>query len=193
MKDVIVRSCGPCGEEQEHEVLRRRGGALTLKCTSCSNIVRMYERAPRTTEVKVIVSKGERSAQKRISLPHDDIVAVGDVLIIDSKRVKVTSISMGEARVENAPVTEISTIWAIHHESVPVHFSINKGSGATISEVVHVPPEEEFETDTIEEIKGRKVLIHAIKTSYGTVRNGSAAAEDIVRVYAKYVREKWGR
>jgi uncharacterized Zn finger protein len=192
MNEVIVRFCESCGSEREHEVLRRRDGALTLRCRDCSKIVRVSERTPRTRDVRVIVSRGERSAQKHVALPDDDVVATGDELIVDSKRVKVTSIDSKGARVDGAVVEDISTIWATYHESVAVHFSINKGSG-TISEVVHVPPEEEFATGTIEEIKGRKVLIHVIKTETRMVRDGSAAAEEIVRVYAKYVRERWMR
>jgi uncharacterized Zn finger protein len=156
-------------------------------------VVRVIERTPRVIDVKVIVSKGSRSVTKTLSLPAEDMIAVGDILIVDSRRVKVTSISQGEQRVDTAQVSDLSTVWGVDYESVPVHISINKGSGTTISETVYVPPEEEFEVDAIEEIKGKKVLIYAIRTGGGTMKSGSYPAEEIVRIYAKCIREKWGR
>lgn len=192
MAEIMMRFCESCSSDREHEVVRRRNGALTLKCASCSKVVRVSERTSRTKEVRVIVSRGERSTPKKIALPEDEMIAVGDELIVDSKRVRVSAIESDGSRVDSAAVEDIATLWATYYESIAVHFSINKGS-ATISEIVHAPPEEEFSTDTIEEIKGRKVLIHAIRTNDGMVHDGSATAEEIVRIYAKYVRERWMR
>lgn len=186
----VERFCDVCGCATLHEVVRQRRSVLTLRCPHCSRVSRVP--APKVCEVRVIVSRGGRSRSRSIVLPRDDEVMVGDELIVDSRRVMVTALDVKGERSERAAAGDVDTIWSTDRESVPVRFSINKGEN-TVSDIIHASPDEEIHTDTIEDVKGRKVLIHAIRTRTGTVRNGYARAGDIVRVYARYVRERRGR
>jgi uncharacterized Zn finger protein len=188
---TLLKQCEACGLETEHTLTKSRSRVLA-RCSSCGHTAKVEIKEDGPVPVKVMVSRGERTRVHQIELPPEDEIAVGDELMVGTSRVKVRSIESGGQRVEEASAEDIDTVWATFHDHVVVHFSVNRGS-KTQSFEVKAKPEEEFEVNELESVGGLTVLIHSIKTETRTLRSGSARAEEIVRVYATPVREKWGR
>ena len=188
---TLLKPCEACGLETTHTLTKSRSRVLA-RCSSCGFTAKVELKEEGPVPVKVIISRGERTRVHQMELPPEDEIAVGDELMVSEHRVKVRSIESGGRRVDVACAEDIDTVWATFHDHVIVHFSVNRGS-KTQSFEVKAKPEEEFAVDDLEEVGGLKVLIHSIKTEHRTLRSGSARAEEIVRVYASPVREKWGR
>jgi uncharacterized Zn finger protein len=188
---TLLKGCEACGLETTHTLTKSRSRVLA-RCSSCGFTAKVELKDQGPVPVKVVVSRGERSRVQQVDLPPEDEIAVGDELMVGAHRVKVRSIESGGRRVDEAAAEDIDTVWATFHDHVTVHFSVNKGS-KTQSFEVKAQPEEEFIINELEDVGGLTVVIHAIKTEGRMLHAGSARAEDIVRVYASPVRQKWGR
>jgi len=191
--NALFLDCPSCGEQCLHEVLKGRisGKKETMeavvKCQKCGNVHPEIISEPKPIKVPIIVSELDRSKRKAIELGSDEMLAVGDELMVDDLQVVVTSIEVDDRRVDTSPVGKIGTIWAKKFDKIRVKISINKVDKTIPVEVTALPDEEFYVGDLV--VVGKyNVVIHSIKTTTGIVREGCAQARNIVRIYAKSVR-----
>ncbi|MCX9010185.1 MAG: HVO_0476 family zinc finger protein [Candidatus Methanoperedens sp.] len=140
--------------------------------------------------VRVIVSKGERSVHVRALL--SGIIRTGDELLIDDEAtgeaypVKVTSIEVGDKRVDSTAAEDIKTLWARAIDEVTVKIAVSHRQ-TTESIEMRVPGGNEFVVGEKVKVNNRELKIIRIKIRDGGFksRRGTAvAAKDIRRIYA---------
>lgn len=191
-----VLECPRCGEEN-HRILKgkvagKKGETIecTVKCSKCGGVRKTILRQEKPILVKMIVSEEDKSVRKETELLPSEEMLVGDRLMVDGLEVKVSSIESDGKRVQTAPAKDIDTLWAKRADKVKVKFSIGKGP-KTISKELIAQPDEEFFVGDMVEIGRMKVTIHKIKCKDGLLRKGGAEASQIVRIYAKAIKETW--
>lgn len=193
MPSTIYIECPNCGASTLHEVLSGRIGGkretleATVQCRKCGTIHNTSYVEMKPVKVPIIISNLGKSRKEEIELGPDELIAIGDELLIGDSQVIVTSIESHERRMKEAVAREIDTIWAKKFDRVRVKISINKGS-RTIPAELEVPPEEEFFVGDIFRVGKFDVVVHSIKTRNKLMHEGSCQAQDVVRIYAKIVR-----
>ncbi len=195
---ALVLRCDTCGDVS-HRVLRGRvGGKADLvfegvvKCTKCGQIRSVQTREPRPVRVPVVVSWLESSERTSLEFTPSERVSVGEELELDGTVLRVTAIDASGGRVPEAEAGEIGTIWTQRIDRVRIKMSVNKGM-RTVAEWLVAAPDEEFEVGDIVDLGKDRVLVHHIRTRYRTIREGSARADEIVRMYGRVVRERISR
>ena len=115
-------------------------------------------------------------------------MASGDVLLSDLGQVEVTSIEVGDKRVNKASLEEVSTIWAKSIE-IParIGFSVDL-HGEVDSYKVDLDRDFEIAPGDIVKIDKHIVKVHVIKTQERKLTSGFAKAAVITRVYSKPVK-----
>ncbi len=188
--------CPVCGKETLHKILKgevgTKGEEVTIdgviQCNECGNTRHKTIRENSAIDVPVIVSWQDSSYKEQLSLYPEEWVHKGDDLLIDGKRVKVTSLEgEGNRRKNSAKAEDIVTIWTREHEKELVKVSIHKGRSST-SKTLEAAPEEEFFIGDMLDVGKYKTVIHRINTKDGTIKRGKAKAEDITRIYTKTIR-----
>jgi len=101
----------------------------------------------------------------------------------------VTAIEVEGKRVHQAKASEVDTIWAKRADKVWVAFSVNMAN-RTVARRILAAPDEEFVVGDIVDLGRDRVLVHRIRTTHKTLREGTVPASDIVRVYGRIVRER---
>ena len=185
--------CPNCGENTGHKVISTRVGDkgiwYVLQCTKCGYTYKKYIENEKIKDVKVIWSWREKSEVKKISLFEEDTLKIGDEITVNGINSKITAIDSMGRRVKSAKVKDMDTIWAKRFDKVIVKISVNRGRKTIPVEIV-VHPDEEFYVGDIINIKKMKCVIHKIKIEKKFIVKGSALARDIVRIYAKEIRER---
>jgi len=188
--------CPRCGETI-HRILKgkvtgKKGETIecVVKCSECGDVRKTTVKRERPVSVSLIVSSEEESQRKKIELLPSEEVAVEDRMIVDGLEVEVSSIESGGKRVDIASAKEIDTLWTKRADKVKVKFSISKGP-KTLSKEILAEPDEEFFVGDMVELGRMKVVIYRIKCKERMVRKGGAPALDIVRIYAKGIKEVW--
>jgi len=192
---ALVLVCEECGE-MPHRVLSGRVSGTdavvfqgTVKCSSCGRIRSVTVREDRPVEVPAIVSEGAKSERTTVEFGPDELVEVGARLEVDGHRLEVMAIEVGERRVPASKAANVRTIWVKRIDRLPVKFSVNKGSRTVVFNI-DAAPDEEFEVGDIVDLGRERAVIHRIRVGSRTLRRGAAAAEDIVRMYGRMVRER---
>jgi uncharacterized Zn finger protein len=189
----LYLECPTCGEKTLHEVLRGKMSRAkdtmetTVKCQVCGTVQTTVVREPKTIHLPVVLSDMDKSRKMQLELAVDELVSLDDEMFIDDTNVIVTGIEQNGKRVTHAPAGEVQTIWVKRFDKVRVKISVNKTSKTLAAEVFALPDEEFYVGDTLQ-VGRDNVVIHNIKTTTGTVREGGVAARDIVRIYAKCMR-----
>ncbi|MHB8605714.1 MAG: HVO_0476 family zinc finger protein [Thermoplasmatota archaeon] len=187
--------CPDCGEETLHRVLHgklgTRGGYTldaTVECSECGRIHPTVVREPGDVTFPVIVSERAESVRTSMTLPAGDILELDDRLVIDGHEVRVTGLeTKANRRVESATAEELLTLWTTKHEKLVVKWTINMNKKTISKETIALPTDEFHVGD--EQTFGRlRITIHGIKLADKMLRRGSAAAEDIRRIFAKPTR-----
>ena len=185
--------CPNCGNETEHKILSSKvmgnGIEYVLQCLTCKYTYKKYIENEKIRDLKVVWSWKDKSEIKKISLFENDIVSVGDEMEIGGITSKITAIDSKGKRVKKARVGDIDTLWAKRFDRVVVKISVNKGTKTVSSEMV-VNPYEDFYIGDLIDIKNTKCVIHRIKVHDRFITRGSAKAKDIVRIYAKEIKER---
>src|SRR3990170_4770677 len=119
----------------------------------------------------------------------DERGEVGARLDVDGHRLEVKAIEVGERRVPASKAANVRTLWVTRVDRVRVKFSVNKGSRTVVVDIDALP-DEEFEVGDIVDLGRERAVIHSIRVGSRTLRRGAAAAEDIVRMYGRIVRER---
>lgn len=195
LPQAVTAACPDCGDETPHRVLHGRMGTrggltldATVQCDECGRVHHVVLREAPDVEFPVVVSTGPTSARTKLVLPGDEVVRVGDELIVDDRAVQVTGIERKDGlRRDRAVVSDVGTLWARDFESLRIRVGINL-RGRTIVKEIQAHPEREF-TLGQELMFGRlRVTVHAVKTKERMLRRGSAPAREIVKVFAKPTR-----
>ncbi|MEE9116931.1 MAG: HVO_0476 family zinc finger protein [Thermoplasmata archaeon] len=188
--------CPKCGEAT-HRILKgrvsgKKGETLecVVKCSECGDVRKVTIKREKPVTVKIIVSDEDRSKRTGLELLPSEEIVVGDRMILDGQEVEVSSIESDGRRVEVALAKEIDTLWTKRADRVKVKFSITKGR-RTLSKEIFAQPDEEFYVGDLVELGRMKVVIHRIKCRDRMIRDGSATASSIVRIYAKGIKEVW--
>lgn len=192
---ALVLVCEECGEVPHRVLSGRMSGSDaivfqgTVKCGSCGRVRTISVREDRPIEVAAIISDGGKSERTMVEFAPDELVEVGARLEVDGHRIEVTAIEVAERRVPASKAAAVRTLWAKRVDRVRVKFSVNKGS-RTVVFTIDAPPDEEFEVGDIVDVGKERAVVHTIRVGERTLRRGAAAAEDIVRMYGRVVRER---
>jgi uncharacterized Zn finger protein len=189
---ALYLDCETCGDITLHEVVHGRVSGkklqLRVRCRECGRKSEHVREEVATSQVPVVVSEGERSHRTKVEIETDDVILVGDELLVDGIPVQVRGIEVGtDKRVDSAPVKDIQTLWTVRFDRVVVKFSINMGHRTKAGSQV-ASPDEEFTVGEMVQVSGVTAVIHRIKTWDRTIQYGSAEARDIRRIYGKAVR-----
>ena len=193
---ALVLTCEACGEEGPHRVLKGRlsgkGDVVfegVVKCSACGSVRNVSMRESKPIEIPLIVSWMEKSVRQSIEMGPDEIVAVGSEMFLVDGPARVTSIESKGRRVPEAKASEIDAIWVKRSDKVWVSFSVNMGN-RTVSRKILAAPDEEFLVKDIVDVGRERVLVHHIRTTHRTIHQGTATADEIVRIYGTIVRER---
>ncbi len=189
---ALYMDCDTCGDITLHEVVHGKVAGkkvhLQVRCRDCGTTSQRTQEDVDTTLVPVVVSEGERSHRTKVEIESDDVILVGDELLVDGVPVQVRGIEVGtDQRVDSAGVKEIKTLWTVRFDQVTVKFSINMGHRTKAGSQI-ASPDEEFTVGELVQVAGVTAVIHRIKTWDRTLQHGSAEARDIRRIYGKAVR-----
>jgi uncharacterized Zn finger protein len=179
----------PLCDSESNEIIKSKGKTtreILLKCNECGNTFRETVTIPKMVECRIIISKFEDSQKKNLKLYPDEVLGVGDVLLVDDEEVKVTSLENNRGgRVLRSEVSLLETIWASSLTGqVRVGISVDFG-GRILSRKVEI--ERDFQFTVGDVVKMGKTLfrIKSMKTIDAKVRKGSSRAEDTKRVYGQ--------
>ena len=191
---AVYAVCPQCGERTPHEILKgkfgmKSGGVLecTVRCSSCDRIHKDRIEISKEIEVPLVVSDEKNSYRTSVSLEEDEIVGVGDELLLEQYPVIITSIELTGKRVGRCAASEVRTIWAKRYDKVKVGLSLNRGA-TTTSVYFWAVPDEEFSIGDIVTIQGITVALSKIKTTWGKVKRGTVEARDIRRLYGRLIK-----
>ncbi|UCC93462.1 MAG: hypothetical protein JSW25_02000 [Thermoplasmata archaeon] len=189
---ALYLECDACGDITLHEVVHGKVSGkklqLQVRCRECGTRSEHLREEVATSHVPVVISEGERSHRTKVEIESDDVILLGDELLVDGIPVQVRGIEVGtDQRVDSAPVRDIKTLWTVRFDKVVVKFSINMGHMTKAGSQV-ASPDEEFTVGEMVQVKGVTAVIHRIKTWDRTLQRGSAEARDIRRIYGKAVR-----
>lgn len=177
--------CEACGIDTEHSVVKRRGSELLVKCAECGHVQLITEK-PRLKEVKVVISRYERSEGKAVLFPAEEEVNTGDEVVVEEEPLRITAIDTESGkRVKKAKIKEVKTLWCISLAiPVRVKYSLHFG-GTTTSGEIHTSRDRVFSVGEVVVTPEETFIIEKIKTRDRLLRRGSATAEEIVRLYGR--------
>jgi len=189
---ALYLDCEACGDITLHEVVHGKVSGtklhLQVRCRECGTKSDHVREEVATSLIPVVISEGENSLRTTFEIETDDVLLVGDELLVDGIPVQVRGIEIGtDKRVDSASVKEIKTLWTVRFDKIIVKFSVNMGhrtkSGSQVA-----TPDEEFTVGDLVQLKDVTAVIHRIKTWDQILHHGSAEARDIRRIYGKAVR-----
>jgi uncharacterized Zn finger protein len=189
---AIYQECESCGDITLHEVVHGKVSGkrldLTVRCQDCGTTSHQTREETKITTLKVVISEGDRSRRTTLDIESDEVLLLGDELMVDGVPVQVRGIEVGtDLRVDKSPVTKIVTLWTVRFDKIKVKFSINMGHRTKAAEEV-AAPDEEYTVGEMVTVKGITAVIHRIKTWDRVMQRGTAEARDIKRIYGKAVR-----
>lgn len=196
----VGTSCPACAPDTEvvHEVLKP-GGQATVRCSECGHVHKVRLEEQKTCERDVVVSQDGESFSTSTEIPTDETLAVGEEFVLDTPEalltVRITSLEVGDGRVESAIAEEIDTVWTrvVGNVSVDVTLNPSGRNDETRSVELRVPGDYEFTVGTSEELAGESFTIKGIHLradaeGYGFEKldheGDMAFAKDVNRVYA---------
>ena len=186
--------CPICGSD-EIEILNAKQKSskkkLTeeylLKCEECGHVFKDAISLKKPQPYRLIISEQDKSHKTTIDLSPSDELANGDVLLSEFGQVEVTSIEVGDKRVNKSKIEDISTIWASSVE-IParIGFSVDL-HGEVDSYKLDLERDFEIAPGDVVKIDKHVVKVHVIKTQDRKLTSGFAKAAVIKRVYSKPV------
>jgi uncharacterized Zn finger protein len=179
----------PLCDSESNEIIKSKGKTtreILLKCNECGNTFRETVTIPKMVECRIIISKFEDSQKKNLKLYPDEVLGVGDVLLVDDEEVKVTSLENNRGgRVLRSEVSLLETIWASSLTGqVRVGISVDFG-GRILSRKVEIERDFQFTVGDVVKVGRTLFRIKSMKTIDAKVRKGSSRAEDTKRVYGQ--------
>ena len=161
---------------------------LLLKCGECGSVYKERLTQERPRAFRLIISEHEATHKTQIELFPDETLRVGDYLMSELGKVKVTALETEERRVDKATVKDVITIWA-SSEEIPARFGVSIDLHGKVASF-KVETERDFKVAVEDIIKIDKYIarVHVIKTEERKTTKGYAKANVIKRVYAKPVK-----
>ena len=142
---VACPSCSP-DLETVHEVLTTGGGRATVRCTECGHTHKRQLATPTEYERDVVVSQNGDSFTATTEVPEDEHLAVGEEFLLETEAaimtVRITSLEVGDERVDEASAEGVDTIWTRAVGNVTVDATVHPKGGehdGTRSETFQVP------------------------------------------------------
>jgi len=159
-----------------------------LKCEDCGHVYKNTISLKKPRPYRLIISEQDKSHKTTIDLSPSDELRTGDTLLTELGQVEVTSIEVGDKRVEKSSLEDVNTIWASSVE-IParIGFSVDL-HGEVDSYKLDLERDFEIAPGDIVKIENHIVKVHVIKTQERKLTSGFAKAGIIKRVYSKPVR-----
>jgi uncharacterized Zn finger protein len=159
-----------------------------LKCEDCGHVYKNTISLKKPRPYRLIISEQDKSHKTTIDLSPSDELRTGDTLLTEFGQVEVTSIEVGDKRVEKSSLEDVNTIWASSVE-IParIGFSVDL-HGEVDSYKLDLERDFEVAPGDIVKIENHIVKVHVIKTQERKLTSGFAKAGIIKRVYSKPVR-----
>ena len=161
---------------------------LLLKCDECGSVYKERLTQDKPKPFRLIVSEHENTHKLLIDLFPDEELRVGDFLISEIGKVKITALELEERRVEKAVASDVKTIWA-SSEEIPARFGVSIDlHGKVASFKVETERDYQIAVDDVLKIDKYIARVHVIKTEERKLIKGFAKGRVIKRVYAKPVK-----
>lgn len=159
-----------------------------LRCEDCGHVYKNTISLKKPRPYRLIISEQDKSHKTTIDLSPSDELRTGDTLLTELGQVEVTSIEVGDKRVEKSSLEDVNTIWASSVE-IParIGFSVDL-HGEVDSYKLDLERDFEIAPGDIVKIENHIVKVHVIKTQERKLTSGFAKAGIIKRVYSKPVR-----
>ena len=182
--DELLFQCPICDDITPHIELKREESKkyfkITVRCLGCGHVHHIEERI-KLKDIHVIISRYGESEKKTIQLPTDEILKVGDNLVVYGEDVEITGIDTTK-RVSSSSVEEITTLW-VKSLNIPKKVGISINDGITTHSVnVLVPNDYVFDNKTLYRVGRLFFRIKKIKTEKGTFKRELAIK--IKRIYS---------
>ncbi len=187
--------CPICGSD-EIEILNSKQKSskkkfieeYLLRCEECEHVFKDVISLKKPTPYRLIISEQDKSHKTTINLSPSDELEKGDVLLSELGQVEVTSIEVGDTRVNKAMIEDIDTIWANSIE-IParIGFSVDL-HGEVDSYKLDLERDFEIAPGDVVKIDKHIVKVHVVKTQERKLTSGFAKANVITRVYSKPVK-----
>jgi len=180
--------CPTCGEDTDHALIKS-GQENLVRCENCGTVHSVQKKRERLVNLRVIVNQDRRSLSYFIKIPAQEMLHVGDELLVDDgvQDVVMTEIASIETdrRVEAAVAEAAKTVWARATDEVPLKISVYR-SGVTHSLKTMVPGDETVEVGETRELDGYRFNVVKIKLRSEGFAD-TAEAKDIVRVWGREI------
>lgn len=159
-----------------------------LKCEECGHVYKDVISLKKPKPYRLIISEQDKSKKTTIELSPSDELKSGDVLLTEFGQVEVTSIEVGDKRVNKAKLEDVNTIWANSIE-IParIGFSVDL-HGKVDSYKLDLERDFEIAPGDVVKIDKHIVKVHVVKTQERKLTSGFAKAAVISRVYSKPVK-----
>lgn len=159
-----------------------------LKCEECGHVYKNVISLKKPRPYRLIISEQDKSHKTTIDLSPSDEIQTGDILLTELGQVEVTSIEVGDKRVDKSKLEDVNTIWAASVE-IParIGFSVDL-HGDVDSYKLDLERDFEIAPGDVVKIENHIVKVHVIKTQERKLTSGFAKAGVIKRVYSKPVR-----
>lgn len=159
-----------------------------LKCGECGHVYKNVISLKKPRPYRLIISEQDKSHKTAIDLSPSDELQTGDTLLTELGQVEVTSIEVGDKRVDKSKLEDVDTIWASSVE-IParIGFSVDL-HGDVDSYKLDLERDFEIAPGDVVKIENHIVKVHVIKTQDRKLTSGFAKAGVIKRVYSKPVR-----
>jgi len=195
--EVECPSCSP-KEEVPHEVLKE-GQSPVVRCLECGQVHSAKLEKKRTVNVRAIVSRKDESVTCKTELDSGTVIYIDDEMVVDDEEtgmvcpILITSIEVGEKRVNSARTEEIDTVWGRAIDEITIKFSVQSGIEKTEALQKTVQGDREFTVGEEEKVGDTWVTITKIKVRDGAFR--SRKGDVVAAKYAKriFARKKGNR
>ena len=195
-EEYLYIPCPNCDDLTEHDILKGRTGkgniTGTFRCSECGRVFSDTVRIPEPLKVKVLFSDGDVTETIETQLMSNEILSIGDEFYLeDERRVFITHIETEEGKKgKRFQADKIKALWVKQFDVLSVKVSVNDGH-KTYSVRTEAEPDDEFATGMILPFDEFDAFIHAIKTKDRLIKNGSAEARDITRIYGKIRKKRY--
>jgi len=190
--------CDICASETENDILNikefKNTIVMKLRCRKCGNIREVKRNVKKFIDVPVVFSDGADSIKASVKLPEDEIIAVGEEIIIDGYNSIITGIETIDAKRKNSDITSnIRTLWTRKFEENQFNIKIKKKDRHVFKKISAVV-DEEFEIGDIIEVERNPVVITSIKLNDGTIiKKGIVQSRYIKQIFSRAVEKKFNR
>ena len=124
--------CPVCGSDEaiilKNKLIKGKNKEIReflLKCDECGSVYNERISQDNPKPFRLIISEHEDTHKIFIDLFPDEQLAVGDFLMSELGKVKITSLELeGEKRVKKAIARDVKTIWA-SSEEIPARFGVS--------------------------------------------------------------------